>query len=131
MTTIFNISNHPQIDGFTRKVQVIGPYIDFVKKEIVCPIDIIHYDSNGLPTDYIPTKRVAMITNNSKYVDVQGNRIDIQELNVPENAIPEFDFLFSFVSQKDTIGDIILEVIEFMILRNDQNGIFNDMNNFQ
>lgn len=145
MNTLFNISNHPLINGFTRKVQVIGPYVDFMAKTIVCPIDIRHYQNDVLSENYIPTQRVALMTSNNKFVDATGQRVELVEevyldeqeaqqtrLVPPVGAIPEFDFLFSYISQtlNASLGDTILEVLEFMIQRNDQAGNFNDLSNF-
>ncbi|MEA5426799.1 hypothetical protein [Arcicella lustrica] len=145
METLFNISNHPAINGFTRKVQVVGPYVDFVQKTVVCPIDIKHYQNELLSENYIPTQRVALMTSNEKFVDALGQRVELveeqyfdqqgveQTRNVPPvGAVPEFDFLFSYVSQtpNQTLGDTILEVLHFMIARNDQAGNFNDLSNF-
>lgn len=145
METLFNISNHPAINGFTRKVQVVGPYVDFVQKMVVCPIDIKHYQNESLSENYIPTQRVAMMTSNDKYVDAIGQRVELVEEQYfdtqgvaqtrkvpPVGAIHEFDFLFSYVSQtpNQTLGDTILEGLSFMVARNDQVGNFNDMSNF-
>lgn len=145
MKTLYDISNHPSINGFTRKVQVIGVYPNFIEKTVVCPVEIKHYLNGVLSENYIPTQRIALFTNNEKFVDRFGQRVElIEEQYVDESgenktrkippvgSIPEFDFLFSYISPipNQTLGDTILEVISFMIDRNDQYGNFNDLSNF-
>lgn len=145
METTFSISKHPKIAGFTRKVCVVGPFVDFQKKTIVCPCDIQHFVGGVLSENYIPTQRIALMTSNDKFVDATGQRVELIEetyideqnqeqtrMIAPENSVPEFDFLFNYVSQTQglSLGDTILEVLGFMIARNDQLGNFNDLSNF-
>ncbi|MEA5425447.1 hypothetical protein [Arcicella lustrica] len=119
--------------------------MDFVQKTVVCPIDIQHYQNDVLSVNYIPSQRVALMTSNEKFVDALGQRVELVEEDYldeqgvqqtkkvpPVGAIPEFDFLFSYVSQlpNQTLGDTILEVLHFMIALNDQTGNFNDLSNF-
>lgn len=142
----FNISKHPDMN-YSRKVWLDGPYVSFRNRTVVCPIDIVHYDESGniVQNGFVKTERVALMTSNNKYVNSQGQRVDLIEesyldenqesqirLIPPQTAIPEFDFLFAYVSPTENadLGAIILEVIAFMIARNDANGNFNDLSNF-
>ncbi|MFY7828232.1 MAG: hypothetical protein ACOVQ4_13975 [Flectobacillus sp.] len=133
MNTIFEISKNPKAQGYDRKIHLIGPFIDFSKKEISCHATLKHYENGEVSENYINSRHINMFTSNEKYVDVQGNRVEPDENGVyPEGSIPEFEFLYNFGKEQYgvSVGDMMLQLIGFMIQRNDQDGNFNDLTVF-
>lgn len=144
MQTRFNISNHPIAPNVSRKIHIVGPFPDFRKEYIQFPVDIEHYVDGVLSEQFFKTERVALLTSNEKFVNALGQRVVVEPdiiivdgvekkvYNLPDGVFGEFDFLFSYKSQNinATLGETLMEVIAFMIQRNDDAGNFNDLSNF-
>ncbi len=133
MKTILEISKHPDAQGYDREVHIIGPFVDFKKKDALCHVELHHKKDGVIVDNYIKSTTLTLSTNNEKFVDSSGQIVQKDEFgNFPEGSIGEFDFLFSYISpnQNATLGEAILEVIEFMVRRNDMAGNFNDLTNF-
>ncbi len=133
MNIVFDISKNPKAEGYDRKIHIIGPFVDFSKSEISCHATLKHYENSEVSENYINSRHLNMFTSNEKFVDNQGNRVEKDENGLlPEGSIAEFDFLYNFGKEQYgiSIGEMMLQLIGFMVQRNDQDGNFNDLRVF-
>ncbi len=133
MKTTFEISKHPDAQGYDREIELIGPFPNFKKKEVSCHVELHHKKDGGIVENYVKSETLTLFTSKDKFVDSSGQIVQKDENgNYPEGSISEFDFLFSYVSPTPnaTLGEIILEVVDFIVKRNDVDGNFNDLTNF-
>ena len=127
---IINISPHPLLAEHNRGIKIENLSVNFPRKEALLVISLLHFRGSVMDENidnYIAPISLNLYTNNSKFVNNEGQRVDDDS----ENAIPEFDFLFSFKgAEQPEIGELMRSAIEFIVLRNDQLGYFNDFSNF-
>lgn len=130
---LINISNHPSLDGVTRKAAILKsqPYYnydglpdsvkDLFKKSIVLDVLILHYDKNGNFIKLGSNNGIVYLKSENDYVNPQTfEKLELDsEGNPPNGAVLEYDVLWDIVYTKKSKTDIELQEM-FLSLRSNE-----------
>ena len=114
------ISDHPNLNGINRTVEIVDILISYSQRKAVLNLEVNHFKDSFLWTELIKTGKIP-VSFTTGYVTKDGMPCTVEE---PE-AINEFDFLFMLLNSEDESRKLFNEIIMSIIIRNDKMGLFN------